>query len=58
MFLKQKLVKLQKATDKEKWSFACNKGKIVVIRTMHQNSKAISKALLENFKISDHKYRF
>ena len=35
--------------------FLCNKRKIVVILIIHQNS-GVSKALLENFKISDHKY--
>ena len=37
--------------------FLCNKRKIVVKLITHQNS-AVSKALLGNFKISDHKYWF
>ena len=37
--------------------FLCNKRKIAVKPTIHQSS-AVSKAFLENFKITDHKYQF
>ena len=37
--------------------FLCNKRKLAVKPTIHQNS-ALSKALLGNIKITDHKYRF
>ena len=37
--------------------FFCNKRKIALQPTMYQNS-AVPKALLENFKITDYKYRF
>ena len=37
--------------------FLCNKCKIALKPKMQQNS-AVSKALLENVKITDHKYLF
>ena len=37
--------------------FFCNKCEIAVKRTIHKNSEVL-KALLRNFKTTDHKYRF
>ena len=37
--------------------FLCNKRKIAVKPTVYQNS-AVSRGLLENFKITDHKFQF
>ena len=37
--------------------FLCNKRKIAVKPTIHQNL-AVSKAFWENFKVPDHKYQF
>ena len=37
--------------------FLCNKRKIAVKRTIYQN-QAVSRGLLENFKIAYHKFQF